>query len=86
MEKLEKTYKQSIKYILSLPITVAVPTIYVRIGALLIESVFHKKTFVLFGSLCRLEDSVRKQVASRQLAIKTFESTRWFVAVRELYF
>lgn len=41
----------------------------------------------MFGSICRLEeDSVEKRVARRQLAVKTYESNSWFIAVRKLFF
>ena len=39
------------------------------------EAVIHKKTLMLFGSACRLgEDSFEKQVARRQLCVKSFDS------------
>ena len=85
MDKLERTYKKFIKHILSLPVTLADPAVYVLSGAMPIECVIHKRALVMFGSLCRLgEDSVEKRLAHRQLA-KSFESSSWFVAVRKLF-
>ena len=40
----------------------------------------------MFGSLYTLgEDSVEKILARRQLAVKSFESSVWFVAVSKLF-
>ena len=40
----------------------------------------------MFGSLCTLgEDSVEKRLARKQLAVKSFESSVWFVALRKLF-
>ena len=88
VEKLEKTYKQCIKHILSLPVTVADPAVYVLSGALpmeSVESVIHKRALVLFGCICMLsEESIEKRLVRWQLASKTCESSSWFVATREV--
>ena len=61
---MERTYKQFIKQILSLP------TVYILSGAMPVEGVIHKRVLVLFGCLCRLdEESVEKQLACRQIVI-----------------
>ena len=87
MEKLERTYKNFIKQILSLPVTVADPAVYVLSGAVPVEAVIHKKALMLFGSVCRLdEDSVEKRIARRQLSAKIFNSNSWFITVRKLIF
>ena len=70
-----RTYKQFINQILSLPVTVADLAVYILSGAMLIEAVIHKKTLVLFGSICGLdEDSIEKRVARKQLCVKNFDS------------
>ena len=75
VDKLERIYKQFIKQILSLPVTVADPAVYILSGAMPTEGVIHKRALVLFGSCCRLgEESVEKRLARRQLAVKGFES------------
>ena len=75
MERLERTYKNFIKQILSLPVTVADPAVYVLSGAVPVEAVIHKRALMLFGSVCRLdEDSVEKRIARRQLCVKSFNS------------
>ena len=87
MERLERTYTNFIKQILSLPVTVADPAVYVLSGAVPVEAVIHKKALMLFGSVCRLdEDSVEKRIARRQLCVKSFNSNSWFTTVRKLFF
>ena len=48
IEKLERTYKNFIKQILSLVVTVADPAVYVLSGAVPVEAVIHKKALILF--------------------------------------
>ena len=55
IEKLDRTYKNFIKQIMSLPVTVADPAVYVLSGAVSVEAVIHKKALMLFGSVCRLD-------------------------------
>ena len=52
VEKLERTYKQFIKHILSLPRTVANPAVYIFSGAIPIEGVINKRALTLFGNIC----------------------------------
>ena len=56
MKKQERTYKNVMKQILSLPVTVADLAVYVLSGAVPVEAVIHKKALMLFGSVCRLDD------------------------------
>ena len=58
------------------------PAVYVLTGTIPIEAVVHKRALTLFVSICRLgDDSVEKQLARRQLSIKSFS---WFIAIRKL--
>ena len=53
----------------------------------LIEATIHKRALVLFGNICRPSpDSIEKEVAYRQLNIKSHKSNSWFVAIKELCF
>ena len=71
MEKVERFFKKLLKQILSLPDTVADPATYILTGSIPIEGVIHSRALNLFGSVCRLsEESLEKQVARRQLAVK----------------
>lgn len=85
VDKLNRTYKKIIKEILSLPVTAADPAVYILSGALPIEGIIHKRTLILFGSICRLdESSVEKQLARRQLAVKCSNSNSWYIEVRKI--
>ena len=84
MEKL-RFYKKLMKQILSLPDTVADPATYILTGSIPIEGVIHSRALNLFGSVCRLsEESVVKQVARRQLAVKGDKSNIWFIGIRDI--
>ena len=82
---LERTYKQFVKQILLLPVTVADPAVYILSGAMPIEGFIHKRTLVLLGSFCRLGGESVKWLARRQLTVKSFESNGWFVATCKLF-
>ena len=84
VDKLNRTYKKILKQILSLPTTVSDPAVYILSGALPVEGIIHKRTLILYGSICRLEESsVEKQLARRQLAVKGSDSHSWYKEVRK---
>ena len=83
MKKQERTYKNVMKQILSLPVTVADLAVYVLSGAVPVEAAIHKKALMLFGSVCRLDE---EPIARRQLCVKSFNSNSWFITVRKLFF
>ena len=85
VEKLERTYKQFIKHVLSLPTTVADSAVYNISGTIPIAGVIHKRALTLFGNICRLDDSIiEKQLALRQFAVKTHNSSSWFLAIKKI--
>ena len=85
VDKLNRTYKKILKQILSLPITVADPAVYILSGALPMEGIIHKRTLILYGSICRLdESSVEKCLARRQQAIKGPGSYSWYVELKKI--
>ena len=85
MEKVERLYKKLLKQILSLPDTVADPATYILTGSIPIKGVIHSGDLNLFGSVCRLsEESVEKQVARRQLAVKGDKSNSWFIGIKDI--
>ena len=72
MDTLEKQNKR-LKQILSVPITVADPAVYILSDALPVEAVIHKRILSLFGNITRLpSQSIEVRLAKRQLEIKTF--------------
>ena len=80
VEKLEGTYKQFIRHILSLPTTVADSAVYILSGIIPIEGVTHKRILTLFSNICRLNDSS----IEKQFAVKTHNSSSWFVAIKKI--
>lgn len=82
-DKVERVYRRFLKQVLSLPDTVADPACYILSGAIPIEAVVHKRALSLFGNICRLgETAVEKQLARRQLAVKSIDSNSWYIAIR----
>lgn len=82
IDKLEKVHKKFLKQVLSLPETVADPAVYILSGTIPIEAVIHKRALSLFGNVCRLEEStVEKQLARRQLSVKSIDSSSWYIAL-----
>ena len=85
VDKLNRTYKKILRQILSLPTTVADPAVYILSGALPMGGIIHKRTLILYGSICRLdESSVEKRLARRQLAIKGPGSYSWYVELMKI--
>ena len=63
------------------------PAVRILPGAMPVESVIHKRELVPFGSLCRLdEESVKKSLSRRQVAIESFDNNSLFVATPKLFF
>ncbi len=86
VEKLEVLHRKFLKQILSLPTTVANPAVYIISGAIPMEGTIHKRALALYGNICRLpEDSIEKQLANRQLLVKSWESNSWFIAIKKNY-
>ena len=70
---------------LSLPVTVADPVIYLLSGTLPIETMIHHRVLTFFGNVSRLSDSsIEKRLAERQLAVKSLDSHSWFIGVKKL--
>ncbi|CAC5418774.1 unnamed protein product [Mytilus coruscus] len=86
IELISKQYKRIIKQILSLPVNVADPAIYLKSGLLPAEAVIHTKGLILFGSICRAGcTSTEWKIAERQLGIKCIKSNSWFIAVKAVF-
>ncbi|MCG8048991.1 MAG: reverse transcriptase domain-containing protein [Candidatus Thiodiazotropha endolucinida] len=85
MNVLETQQKKIMKQVLSLSTTVADPAVYMLSGTLPAEAMIHKRTMSLFGNITRLsKSSIERQLAERQLEIKTFRSKSWFIAVKKI--
>ncbi|CAG2194613.1 unnamed protein product [Mytilus edulis] len=78
-------HKKCIKQLLSLPTSTATPAIYILSGQLPIEGQIHKKILSLFGNISRQpQNSLEKQIAYRQLLMKTDDSNSWFIIVKTI--
>ncbi|CAC5401533.1 unnamed protein product [Mytilus coruscus] len=87
LDLITKQYKKIIKQILSLPVNVADPAIYIISGLLPAEAIIHKKALILFGSICRADCTATEwKIAERQLGIKTLKSNSWFIALKTIFF
>ena len=85
LNELETFQKKIIKQILNIPSNTADSAVYVLSGLLAIEAQIDKKILTLFNNICRQEDSsVEKQIAWRQLTVKTLKSNSWFIAVKKI--
>ena len=84
IDKLERVYRRFLKQVLSLPETVADPACYILSGAVPIEAAVHNRAMSLFGNICRLDETaVEKQLARRQLAVKSPDNNSWYIAIRK---
>ena len=71
---------------LSLPVKVADPAIYLLSGTLPIDAMIYHRVLTFFGNISRLSDSsTEKRLAERQLAVKSLDSHSWFVVVKKLW-
>ena len=65
---------------------VADPAVYILNGTLPVEAVLHKRVLTLFENICRLpQTSIERQLADRQLSVKSYGSHSWFIAVKEIF-
>ena len=73
-----------LKQILSLPTRTADAAVYVLSGILPVEAQIHIRTLVLFNNICNQADnSIEKNLARRQLIVKSNESTSWLIEIRD---
>ena len=54
-------------------------------GTIPMQDVIEQRILNFFGNVCRLPDAaVEKQIARRQLIVKTTDSHSWFMSVKKL--
>jgi hypothetical protein len=81
--QLELFQKRMLKQILSLPTRTADAAVYVLSGILPVEAQIHIRTLVLFNNICNQADnSIEKNLARRQLIVKSNESSSWFIEIK----
>ena len=65
---LESMLKQTLKHILSIPVTTADPAPYILSGFIPAEGMIHIRALTFYGNICRLsDDNIEKKIAKRQL-------------------
>ncbi|VDI51816.1 Hypothetical predicted protein [Mytilus galloprovincialis] len=84
MEKLEVYHRKLIKQIQHLPIRTANSASLLLLGRIPIIGEIHKKILKTFGNIIRNDESVEKDIAIRQLAMKSISSGSWFPKVAEI--
>ena len=81
----KKQHKRLLNQILSVPITVADPAIYLLSGSLPVEAFIHKRIVSLYGNTTRLPcQSIEVRLVKRKLETKTFRNQNWFIAVKKI--
>lgn len=84
LHQLEIFQKTMLKQILSLPKSVADPAVYILSGILPIEAQIDIKILGFFNNVTHQEEnSVEKELARRQLAVKPNDSCSWFIVLKE---
>ena len=78
IQNLELYQIKVIRQLLHLPERVATSAIYVLSGQLPMEAEIHKRRLSLYGNIVR-NDSIERELAYRQLAVKESTSKSWFV-------
>lgn len=77
-------FKRLLKQIQNLPERSADVGAYILTGQLPIEGEIHKRTLTTFGNIIRSYGSVERELAHRQLAMKTSKSYSWFIMVSDI--
>jgi hypothetical protein len=74
-----------VKILLSLPMNVATPAIYLLTGHLRIEGQIDKKVLIFIGNITRQsQDNLERQIVYRQASVKSVDSNSWVVRIRQL--
>ena len=84
LEPVEVFYRKSIKQILSIPSNTADVAIYILSGTTPVAGRIHKLALGVFASICRLEGSLEKEIAERQLLMAGEIKDSWFTKIRAI--
>jgi hypothetical protein len=75
LEIMDIFHKKCLKQLLSLPMNVATPVIYLLTGHLPIEGQIDKKVLIFFGNITRQsQDNLERQIVYRQASVKSVDS------------
>ena len=85
-ELLEAHHRKLIRQIQHLPISSAIPSIYLLLGAPPLEAQLHQRVLTFFAAILRRPESVECEILVRQLAVKSLDSNSWTVMLRNLLY
>ena len=84
VQHLEIYYRKLLKQIQHLPERTSTSAGYLLLGKIPIEGELHKKMLKTFGNIIRNENSIEREIAIRQLVIKSTKSGSWFPKTVEI--
>ena len=84
MQKLESYLKKLLKQVQNLPERTANEATYLMMGRILVIGELHKRILKTFGNIIRKDNSIEKDIALRQLALKGQNSDSWFSKLDEI--
>lgn len=82
--KLENFYKRLLKQIQALPDRTADISVYLLLGVLPLEGIFHLKVLSLLGNICQNKSSLEYKIAVRQSLIRAFNDKSWFSQAKQI--
>jgi hypothetical protein len=85
-ELLEAHHRKLIRQIQHLPISSAIPSIYLLLGAPPLEAQLHQRVLTFFAAILRRPESAECEILVRQLAVKSLDSNSWTVMLRNLLY
>jgi hypothetical protein len=77
MQKLESYLKKLLKQVQNLPERTASEATYLMMGCIPVIGELHKRLLKTFGNIIRKDNSIKKDIALRQLALKGQNSDSW---------
>ncbi|CAG2248396.1 unnamed protein product [Mytilus edulis] len=80
-----KIQKRFLKQLLSLPTSTPDSAVYILSGILPVEAQIDKRALGLFNNICNQdESSTEKQLARRQISVKSLDSNNWFIQIKKI--
>ena len=77
-ELLKSHHLKLLRSIQHLPTSTAKPALYLLSGSLPLEATHHQQVISLYGRIVRRYNSIERELALRQLAMKDINSNSWF--------
>ena len=84
IQKLEIYLKKLLKQVQNLPERTANEATYLMMGRIPVVGELHKRILKTFGNIIRKDNSIEKDIALRQLALKGQNSDSWFSKLDEI--